>query len=113
MVRNTIKGKGGLDSDSDRGECIATKEGDAQRIVVFWVAYVPLHYNREVRIMITVNLSCKVYDYIDIEQAGHQWRKGSSYGDVISHASYQRHGIHPGRHPRWTSKIKLGLRDLA
>lgn len=73
------------DTDSDGGEGILIEDGKRKKKVHFDVDGVPFHYTREVGIMMSRKRSCNAHNVSISEEAVYFSRKGSPYGDVISH----------------------------
>lgn len=76
------------ESDSNAGESIASKENERKKKTVFGFGRVPLHYTREVEIVVTSICSHKAH-YVDAsEQPAQLEENGFSYGNVLCHVSY-------------------------
>lgn len=80
------------DSDSIAGEKIPTKTVEGKKNAAFEADGVPLHCTREIGNM-TFSILCRKSDQTNVnEQTMDFWRKGSSYGDVLSYINYGGHG---------------------
>lgn len=91
--------------DGDNGKGRATISGKGKKKAVFGVEGVPLHNIREVRSMMTSNLSHQSHQVSVCERAVHYYRKASSCKYVLSHVSYEGNGIVSERHPWWSNVL--------
>lgn len=101
-----------MDRDRDGYECIATGEGRGNKKTVLEVEVIPLHYSEKMQNMMDSTL-CRVPHQINVcEQALHLWKKGSSYGNVLSQVNYKRYGNMATRHSCYTNELE-GISQLS